>query len=520
MRVFRSPLSLAVLTVLCAAWWLPMPTVTAQSPTVEPVNLDLLYRIKDEGLQRSQVMETASWLTDVHGPRLAGSPEYNDAVAWAQSQLKTWGLSNVHTEAFAFGRGWRNRRFIAQAVTPRPFPIIAAPKAWTPGTQGTVTAEAVLVALSSDDDLKKYAGTLRGKFVLSAPVRRVDAHFDALGHRLTEAELEAQERQPSAVRGTFQPPTEAQRAFQRAVAKFWVDEGVAAVLEPSRGDGGTLFVQSGGSRTASDPPVAPQVVVAAEHYNRIVRQLEKKQAVTLQFDIQNEFLDGTTDSTNVVAEIPGTDRANEVVMLGAHFDSWHAGTGATDNAAGSAVMMEAMRILKAANIPLRRTVRLALWGAEEQGLIGSAAYVAQHFADPKVMRPTAEHARLSGYFNVDNGTGQIRGIYRQGNEAVTPIFEAWMAPFRNMGMTSQTVRNTGGTDHLSFDAVGLPGFQFIQDPVEYDTRTHHSNQDLYDRLQPQDMMQNAVIVAAFVANAANRDALLPRKPLPAPRARN
>ena len=273
-------------------------------------------------------------------------------------------------------------------------------------------------------------------------------------------------------------------------------------------------MQSGGSRNAQDPPTVPQVVLAVEHYNRMVRILEKNIPVTLELDVRNTFYDADLNAFNVVAEIPGAEKADELVMLGAHFDSWHSGTGATDNAAGSAVMMEAMRILKTSGLRLRRTVRIALWTGEEEGLLGSRAYVDEHFANRQTMETRPAHAKLTGYFNVDNGTGAIRGVYLQGNEAIAPIFKAWMAPFENLRMTTLTIRNTGGTDHLSFDAVGLPGFQFIQDPIEYDTRTHHSNMDVYDRIQAADMIQNAVIVAAFVYQAANRDALLPRKPMP------
>ena len=284
-----------------------------------------------------------------------------------------------------------------------------------------------------------------------------------------------------------------------------------ATVEMGRGDGGTFFVQGGGSRDAKDPPVPPQVVLAAEHYGRIARTLDKKLPVRLQFDIENRFYDQDLTAFNILGEIPGTDRASEIVMLGAHFDSWHAGTGATDNAAGSAVMLEAMRILKTSGLRLRRTVRIALWSGEEQGLVGSRAYVKQHFADPQTMQPTPEHGRLAAYFNVDNGTGAIRGVYLQSNEAVAPIFQSWLEPFRNLGMTTLAIRNTGGTDHLSFDAIGLPGFQFIQDEIEYDTRTHHSNMDVFDRIQADDMKQAATIMAAFVYNTAMRDEKLPKK---------
>jgi Zn-dependent M28 family amino/carboxypeptidase len=306
----------------------------------------------------------------------------------------------------------------------------------------------------------------------------------------------------------------AQRAFADRLRQFWLDEGVVAVLEPGRGDGGTFFVQSGGSRNASDPPVAPQVVLAVEHYGRIARTLEKKIPVTLQMEIENTFYDNDPNGYNVIAELPGTDKADELVMIGAHFDSWHGATGATDNAAGSAVMMEAMRILKTTGVRLRRTVRIGLWGGEEQGYFGSQQYIKDHFGDPATMQLKPDHAKFSAYFNVDNGTGTIRGVYQQSNEAVAPIFRAWMEPFRNLGMTTLTIRNTTGTDHTRFDNLGLPGFQFIQDPIEYDSRTHHSSQDYYERVQAQDMMNNAVIVAAFAVNAANRDERLPRKPLP------
>jgi carboxypeptidase Q len=290
------------------------------------------------------------------------------------------------------------------------------------------------------------------------------------------------------------------------------------VLDFSRGDGGTVFVQGpqGVSRDPKGPAQPPQVTLTVEHYGRIWRTLDKKIPVTLHMDIDNRFYDADQNAFNIVGELPGGDKADELVMIGAHFDSWHTGTGATDNAAGSAVMLEAMRILKASGVKLRRTVRIGLWSGEEQGLLGSKEYVKAHFGDPATMQLKPEHAKLSGYFNVDNGTGLIRGVYQQGNEAVAPIFQAWMEPFRNIGMTTLTTRNTGGTDHLSYDAVGLPGFQFIQDEIEYNARTHHSNMDLYERVQPADMMRNAVIVASFVYNTANRDEKLPRKPLPKP----
>jgi len=487
--------------------------IAADWPASERVDLDAVYRIKDEGLQRSRVMDIESWLTDVYGPRLTNSPNIKEAADWAQKTMKEWGLANVHTESWTFGRGWQNRRVVANAVTPRAYPLIAYPKPWTPGTSGPVTAEAVVAVINQDADFAAFKGKLRGKFVLSVAMRDVPAHFDPPGHRYTDAELAGSAKDPLPGRGVRGA---ANQDFNRRRTQFWVDEGVAAVLDFGGGDGGTVFVQwpQGASADPKAPPQPPQVRLTIEQYGRIWRTLEKKIPVTLSMDIENRFLDADQEAFNIIAELPGTDKADELVMLGAHFDSWDAGTGATDNAAGSAVMMEAMRILKTTGLRLRRTVRLGLWTGEEQGLFGSKAYVKAHFGDPATMALKPEHAKFSAYFNVDNGTGLIRGVYQQRNEAVAPIFEAWMEPFRNMGMTTLTTRNTTGTDHLSFDAVGLPGFQFIQDEIEYDSRTHHSNMDVYERIQAGDMMRNAVIVASFVYNAANRDEKLPRKPLP------
>jgi hypothetical protein len=309
------------------------------------------------------------------------------------------------------------------------------------------------------------------------------------------------------------------QAFNRKRTDFLREEGVAGLLQPGRGRGdhGSVLVGGGGSRNLKDPVTPPTVAVVTEHYGRIARMLKKNVPVTLEMDIKNTFYDQDLTMFNIIAEIPGTDKADEIVMLGGHFDSWHGGTGAVDNAAGTAAMMEAMRILKTTGLRLRRTVRIGLWGGEEQGLIGSRQYVRQQFGDPATMKLLPGHAKLSGYFNIDNGTGALRGVYLQGNEAIAPVFSAWMEPFRNLGMTTLSIRNTGGTDHLAFDAVGLPGFQFIQDPVEYSTLSHHSNLDVYERIQPADMMKNAVIVASFVYHTANREQLLPRKPLPKPR---
>ncbi|MCA1650941.1 MAG: M20/M25/M40 family metallo-hydrolase [Acidobacteria bacterium] len=388
----------------------------------------------------------------------------------------------------------------------------------------------MLAVIDTPEALASYKGKLRGKFVLTQALRDVNALWIPPAKRYTEEELRALEREtdvdprparaggPGARAGGPGGGRGGPSTFAQQLMQFYKEEGVLALISAGRGDGGTVFVQGGrgvGSREPGADLGVPSVAVAIEHYGRIARTLAKNMPVSIEMEVKNTFSDDTK-SFNVVAEIPGTDKADDVVMVGAHFDSWHGGTGATDNAAGSAVMMEALRILKTSGVKLRRTVRIGLWGGEEQGLIGSREYVKQHFADRADMVLKPAHSKLSGYFNVDNGTGAIRGVYLQGNEAMAPIFEAWMKPFHNLGMRTLTIRDTGGTDHLSFDAVGLPGFQFIQDPVEYDTRTHHSNMDVYERIQEPDMKQNAVIVAAFVHHAANRDERLPRKPLPKP----
>ena len=492
-------------------------TATAQT-SWPPADTAAINKFEDEGLQHSHIMEVMSYLTDVYGPRLTNSPNIREAAGYAIKTLGAWGLANVGEEPWGpFGRGWSNELLQANEIAPRHFPLIAYPKAWTPGTSGPVTAEVVYAKIEKDEDFKGFRGKLRGKFVMTAPMRAVEAHFDAPGHRYTDEEL-TELAQPRPER----PPPDkaaldrfrAQREFNQKLVKFLTEEGAAAWIEPSPHDGGTMLVQSGGPWDPKEPQVLPRVAVAIEHYGRILRTLEKNVPVTLQINIANKFYDDNLDSFNIIAEIPGVDKADEIVMLGAHFDSWDSATGATDNAAGSAVMMEAMRILEVSGLKMRRTVRLALWTGEEEGLFGSRAYVKDHFADREGMKLKPGHAKLSAYYNVDNGTGKIRGIYLQGNEAVRPIFEKWMEPFKSMGMTTLSVRGTGGTDHVSFDEVGLPGFQFIQDPIEYETRTHHTNMDVYERIQEADMKQMAVIIASFAYMTSNAEQPLPRKPLP------
>ncbi len=505
-----------------AALALAVTFVPLSAQQAERVDLNAVYKIKEEGLQRSRVMEIMSWLTDVYGPRLTNSPGFRKAGDWAVKEMTSWGLVNVKLQPFGpFGRGWANDKFYMMATTPGgSLPVIGYAQAWTSSTNGVVSGDAVFATIDTPEDIATWKGKLKGKVVLSTPMRDVPALFEPQAQRYTQDQLLDLERETvpgrgGRGRGAFAGGRGGVPGFAQTRAQFLKDEGVLAVVAPGQGSGGTVFVGGGGSREAGAPETVPAVTIAIEHYGRIVRTLQKDQPVRIEMEVKNTFYDDPT-SFNVVGEIAGTDKADEVVMLGAHFDSWQTGTGATDNAAGSAVMMEAMRILKQSGLPLRRTVRIGLWGGEEQGLIGSRQYVTEMFADRATMALKPAHAKFAGYFNVDNGTGAIRGVYLQGNEGVAPIFESWMKHFNNLGMKTLTIRDTGGTDHQAFDAVGLPGFQFIQDPVEYGTRTHHSNMDVYERIQEEDMRKNAVIVASFVYFAANRDQVLPRKPLPKP----
>jgi len=542
-------------TVLTAIAAFAVTTLAAmpQANRTDAIDYAALGRIRAEGLQNSQVMELASWMTDVYGPRLSGSPNLQKAGEWAAATMKDWGLQNIALEPWAnqtmFPRGWTNDKFYLAAVSPQSYPITGMSTAWTPGTNGLVAGDAVLVTETDEASLKKLTGTLRGKFVLTDPAPDVAAFWTPTAQRYTKAELDEMEMATPRGPEFGTAPPAAGRAggapggrgaggaapFNRT--DFFIKEGVTALLTTHpRGHGN--FRIGGANRGADPATLLPSIVVVAEHYGRIVRQLQKKQVVRLEADIRNTWHPNPT-MFNVVGEIAGTDKADEVVMLGAHFDSWHASTGATDNAAGSAAMMEAMRILKASGVRLRRTVRIGLWNGEEQGLIGSRDYVAKHYATsggPGAGAPvggaargvgggrggnagpvqyTPAHAKFSGYFNIDNGGGAIRGIYLQGNSAVAPIFRSWIEPMRDLGVTHITIRNTGGTDHQSFDGVGLPGFQFIQDPMEYSSFSHHSNLDSYERLQPDDLRKNATIAAIFAYLTANADDLLPRK-APAP----
>ncbi|MET0625911.1 MAG: M20/M25/M40 family metallo-hydrolase [Pyrinomonadaceae bacterium] len=575
------------------------PQTQAPTPPQPDPAADAVARIKEEGLKRSEAMRTLSHLTEVIGPRLTGSPALRRANEWTRDRLTQWGLANAHLEPWGpFGRGWTLKSFSAEVVGPQAFPLLAYPRAWSPGLDAPLTADLVVVEAKNEEELQKYKGQLRGKIVLAGSERELKPRFEPTATRLTEKQLLelADSPDPSILpRRPPRPPLSAEQIaglrFAERRAQFYYEEGVALLVGSSPGgDGGMLqFVQAAAVPQAFDAPVdqrknpwqpdapklIPQIALSNDHYNRLARMLRQGEKVRLSVNLQVEFDDTDPMSYNTVAEIPGTDLKDEVVMLGAHLDSWHTATGATDNAAGVAIMMEAVRIIKALGLQPRRTIRIALWSGEEQGLLGSRFYVREHFgplpaptpaaagatapdaaaaavaektgktpkkrdardaaaktpaATPTPAAPTPtpapaqarfkpEHERLSVYYNVDSGAGAVRGVYLQGNEALRPIFRRWLLPFSEFKVgattytaTTVTAANSGGSDFLAFDAVGLNGIDFLQDELEYGSRTWHSNQDTYDRVVPEDIIQAATVVAAFVYNSAMLDARLPRKP--------
>ena len=509
----------------------------------EKIDAATVARIRDEGLNRSQVMDHMIWMTDILGPRLTGSPGFKNAGDWAVKTMAGWGLNNPRLEPWTFGKGWSLVRFSAHMVEPSIQPMIGLPKAWTPGTNGTVTAEVVRPNIQSASEFAAWRGKLRGKIVLTQPARAVRMLDGRIVLRYTDKDIAEAMTMPDTSgrggrggggRGGRGAAGNAAQSFPAQLNAFYKTEGVVALLDrgsdadssaggsdlswyTQRTDGGTIFVQSGGGNRDSSASGLPQVTLAVEHYNRMTRILDKNVPVKMELNVQVQFHEETSPrGFNIIAEIPGTDPVlkDEIVLIGAHFDSWHGGTGATDNAAGSSAMMEAMRILKTLDIRPRRTIRIGLWGAEEQGLLGSAQYVREHFGDARTMQLKPDHSKLSAYYNIDNGTGKIRGVWMQGNAGVAPIFSAFTAPLKDLGVDILSPRSVGSTDHSSFEAVGLPGFQFVQERYEYNSRTHHSNMDVVDRVQPADMKQMATVVATMAYLTAQRDEKLPRKPLP------
>ncbi len=522
-------------------------------------DLGIVDRIKTEAFDHSKVMDHLYYLTDVHGPRLTASPEFDDAAGWAMDRLKEYGISNVHLEHWGpFGRSWSVEESSVEMLTPRYAALTAAPLAWSAPTGGQVTGETIVapIELSFMNGLKKnrellqayrekWASKLRGKVVLLTDPKVPQPQSKPQFRRYADSDLAdlANAPEPAAKQEVknledLKWPEEREeigkllsslpskltdklfdenRALTAELGAFLADQGALGVLrEDGRAHEGMVFAEAAGSYHSGQRLAPPTFVVTAEQYNRLARMAEKNEPVRVRLNLKATVSDRDVDAVNIIGEIPGGDRKDEVVMVGAHFDSWHTGTGATDNGAGSAVMIEVMRILKTLDLKMDRTVRIALWSGEEQGLLGSKAYVKAHFGDPKTLNLTPEHARLSGYFNLDHGSGKIRGVYLQGNEAMRPLFQQWLAPFRDLGVTTISIRNTGGTDHLSFNAVGLPGFQFIQDPLDYGTITHHSDMDTYDHAIGPDLMQASAVIATVVYEAANRKEMLPRREPPKP----
>jgi carboxypeptidase Q len=539
---------------------LAAPLLAQETRTDRP-DLAIVSRIKTEAFENSQVMDTLGYLTDAYGPRLTASPEFREAADWVVKRLRSYGVQDAHLERWGpFGRSWSLKQYALEMIEPRYALLDAAPLAWSDSTPSSVSGEIVMAPfaggrptpdparLEAEQNryFNQWKGKLRGKIVLLAPLREVRPETQPRFERYTDKDLAGLALAPTPVARRsdvsdlrFPDDPDEARRFNQSLpgyvreqfakqrerltvkrAEFFRDEGALALINTSdTSRDGLVFAQSAGSYDEKDPLALPTFVVTREQYNRMARLLEKKIAVKVRASLQADISKTNQDSYNVTGEIPGGAKKDEVIMVGAHLDSWHSGTGATDNGAGSAVMIEVMRILKALDLKLDRTVRIALWSGEEEGLLGSKAYVKEHFGDPATMKLTAAQARLSGYFNLDNGTGKIRGVYLQGNDAMRPIFEQWLAPFRDEGVTTISIRNTGGTDHLSFDDVGLPGFQFIQDPLDYETSTHHSNMDTLDHIQAADLMQAAAVIASVVYDAANRAEMLPRKVLPKPQPR-
>ncbi len=527
----------------------------AAQPAAEDIDLTMYSRIRTEGMTHGKVMDFAGALADGIGPRLTGSPNMAKANAWTRDTLTAIGLSNAHLEDWGeFGMGWQQINTWGRMVSPDTEPLWLQVAPWSPATKGPVSGEIVYLPLTDAKQLDDLKGKLAGKIVLLGAMRTTPDITEPLFHRYTDEQLKEMEHYPEPRAGRPAVDFAALLADRNRIAalrvralKMFAEEGVAAIITPTRdsGDGGgsgIIFDDNGANlvrnaQLRENAVTIPNAVMMIEHYNRLARMAQAHVPIKIEVNIETKFTGDHEHGFDTVAEIPGTDPKlkDQVVMVGGHLDSWISGTGATDNGAGSVVAMEAVRILKALDLHPKRTIRIALWSGEEQGLFGSVGYVKQHFGEygpaatpdsPDVpafarrnrgpFKPTKEWETLDAYYNLDNGTGKVRGVYTQQNWAIGPIFKQWIAPLADLGVSTISYRDTGGTDHLSYDAVGLPGFQFIQDPMDYETRTHHSDMDTYDRLHQADLEQAAIVEAIFLWNTSQRDAMMPRKPYPHP----
>jgi len=491
----------------------------------------LISRIADEGFNHSQVGATAEYLADRIGGRMTNSPAMRRAEQWTQDQFKSWGLKNVRTEGFDFGRGWWVESSRVRMTSPRPAELRAIPIAWTPATPGAVSAPIIVAPMSADKDFAEWKGKLSGRIVLVSWPAPPKDDGEAPFQRYSEADIAKLDKYPQQ---PFDPDARQQRIerfrFRTRLDDFLAQEGAIAAVFMSRSEGRLVHGEGYGYRVGKTPKV-PAVEVAAEDYRKLAR-LAKTGEVKLEIDSRVHFEDGDHNAYDIFADLPGSDAKAGYVMAGAHLDSWVAGDGAADNGAGSAVIMEAARILAALNIEPKRTIRFVLWAGEEQGLLGSAAFVEKHLARRPALDPALAdlppsfladsypvqtlpgYSELIGYFNIDNGSGKIRGIYTEGNFGVVPIFREWLAPFASMGANTVVAETTSGTDHVFLSQLGLPAFQFIQDPLDYGSRVHHTDLDTFDHLRPEDLRQASVVLASVLVAAANNERPLPRKPVP------
>jgi carboxypeptidase Q len=511
-----------------------LATAHGRAQSANPLDTSVINRIRGEAVANSQAMETHWWLSEVYGPRATGTPGYQKGADWVMAKFKEWGLQNIHIERFPFGQGWTIERFSAHMITEHASaPMIGMPRWNSPSTNGTITADVVHVKATTEAELEKYKGQLRGKIVVLQAPRVVRMLEGRVILRMDDADWKEAMTlpTPSPKPAAASTGPNAAQQFAQAVQRFLVAEGVGALLDrgsdsdmsaggsdlswqTQRVDGGTIFPGSGGSRDPKAPQQVPSATLAVEHYNRIVRLLERNQPVRVELNIQTKFYpetDAAGNAFNIIAEIPGTDLAQEVVLMGAHFDTYPYATGATDNTTGSTAMIEAVRVIQALKLRPRRTIRIALWAAEEQGLLGSREYVNRHYFDAETKTPKPEHKNLQAYFNLDNGTGRIVGIWGQGNTGAMKMFDQWGQTLKDIGWKNVSPRTVTQTDHTSFENAGLPGFQFIQERLEYNSRTHHSNMDTYDHVQKDDVIQQGAAAAVFAWYAANTPDRLPRK---------